>query len=303
VDYALALVNLNIPFESTSNDAVVNGSVNLENYKAVIWFVGDESTADETFNNQEQDIVEKYLKQGGNLFVTGSEIGWDLDYKGTSSDKTFIRKYLKCRYAEDDSKSYTATGITGTPFEGITIHYDNGTHGVYEEDYPDVLAPEGGSVVALRYANQKIAAVYYDGFFENSTKEGKLFMMGFPFETIYNVTEQHMLMSKIMAFFGYETTSVAKPIPSIVKLFKLIGNFPNPFNNQTKIRYTVSSQTILSIKVYNGLGQKVLDDSWPSGAGEGYYRLQADDLPSGIYYYHIGSVEYSFYTGKLVLIK
>jgi hypothetical protein len=40
--------------------------VDLTNYDAVFWNLGDESTADETFNNVEQNFVKIYLQQGGN---------------------------------------------------------------------------------------------------------------------------------------------------------------------------------------------------------------------------------------------
>jgi len=303
VDYALALSGLNISFESASNDAVLNGTVELEDYKAVIWFVGDESTADETFNNQEQDLVEAYLKQGGYLFATGSEIGWDLDYKGTSTDKVFINNYLKCSYSEDDSKSYTVSGIPGTSFEGITLHYDDGSHGVYEEDYPDVLAAEGGSNNALRYANQKVAAIYYEGMFEGGTKEGKLFIMGFPLETIYEAEERQSLIQKIMQFFEFSTTDLYGPESTVVEDFTLTGNFPNPFNNQTTIRYILPQSSQMTIEVHNSLGQMVFSDHWSSAAGEGSYRFNAAGISSGVYYYKIGSKDLSFRSGKFVLIK
>ncbi len=53
--------------------------------------VGDESTDEETFSSAEQSVVIPYLQQGGKMFISGSEIAWDLDYQGSSIDKSFIR--------------------------------------------------------------------------------------------------------------------------------------------------------------------------------------------------------------------
>jgi len=39
-----------VRFSSTSNEAVVSGAVNLSNYKMVVWILGEESTANRTFD-------------------------------------------------------------------------------------------------------------------------------------------------------------------------------------------------------------------------------------------------------------
>ena len=106
-------------FESADNDAVISGSVDLTNYDAVFWNLGDESTADETFNNAEQNFVKIYLQQGGNLFISGSEIAWDLDNLGSTTDRDFIRNYLKVSYDQDDAGSYVVHGQANTEFENI----------------------------------------------------------------------------------------------------------------------------------------------------------------------------------------
>ena len=67
--------------------------------------LGDESTEHETFSAAEQILVQQYLESGGKIFVSGSEIGWDLFEKGTPSDKNFYTNYLKAIYKSDDALS------------------------------------------------------------------------------------------------------------------------------------------------------------------------------------------------------
>ncbi|GAB1349567.1 hypothetical protein MASR1M107_17810 [Ignavibacteriales bacterium] len=64
--------------------------------------MGDESTIDETFSTTEQTFVKEYLQNGGKLFVTGSEVAWDLDSRGTVTDKEFFNQFLKASYVADN---------------------------------------------------------------------------------------------------------------------------------------------------------------------------------------------------------
>jgi hypothetical protein len=303
VDYGMALYKLEIPFEGVSNDAVLNEDVNLNDYRAVIWFIGDESTADETFSNTEQTFVENYLNQGGYLFVTGSEVAWDLDYRGSSGDQSFFNNYLKSDYLEDDSNSYTVNGTQKSPFDGLVLHYDDGSHAVYEEDYPDVLKVANGSKEALRYANGKLAAIYYEGIFPNGTAPGKLFYMGFPFETIYNDKERLALMESVMNFFEITINSVQSVQPLSIQQFELLGNYPNPFNNSTSIRYLVPAGGKMTIDVYNSLGERVFNDNWSSKKGSGEYKLTANNWPTGVYFYRLEYNKKSFKNARFILLK
>jgi hypothetical protein len=68
--------------------------------------------------------------------------------------------------------------------------------------------------------------------------------------------------------------------------FKLTGNFPNPFNPETKIRFEIPVKSIISVQVFNVLGQRVSDINL--GVQEiGYHELtwSGSKLASGIYIY------------------
>ncbi|MCX7766388.1 MAG: M1 family aminopeptidase, partial [Candidatus Sumerlaeia bacterium] len=150
-----------VAFDSCANEAVIDGSVPLNNYSAVLWVLGEESTTDETFSTQEQNLVKGYLNNGGSLLVSGSEIGWDLDNRGTSEDIAFYNNYLKADYVSDNSADYSVYGTGEGIFAGLSVNFDDGSAGIYPVGYPDVITPYGGSIATLRYNENAIAAVQF----------------------------------------------------------------------------------------------------------------------------------------------
>ncbi len=274
-------------FESADNDAVISGAVDLTNYDAVFWNLGDESTADETFNNVEQNFVKIYLQQGGNLFISGSEIAWDLDNLGSTTDRDFIRNYLKVSYDQDDAGSYEVHGQANTVFENLVLNYDNGNYGVYEENYPDAFSTTGGGAVALRYENNLTAAVHFSGVAPGGSEPANVFMMGFPFETIYDDWQKISLAGMVLSNFGFNVQLTGQePITPIQ--FSLLRNYPNPFNNSTTFQFTIPSSGNVKINVYNLLGQVVatpLNEIRGPGLNTTYFS--GNSLASGMYIYAI----------------
>jgi hypothetical protein len=289
-------------FESADNDAVISGAVDLTNYDAVFWNLGDESTADETFNEVEQNFVKSYLQQGGSLFISGSEIAWDLDNLGSTTDRNFIRNYLKVSYAQDDAGSYEVHGQTNTVFENLALNYDNGNYGVYEENYPDAFSTTGGGAVALRYGNNLIAAVHFSGMVPGGSELAHVFMMGFPFETIYDDWQKISLAGMVLSDFGFNVQlSGQEPITPIQ--FSLLRNYPNPFNNSTTFQFTIPSSGNVKINVYNLLGQVVatpLNEIRGPGLNTAYFSGNA--LASGMYIYAI-KWEDKIAQSKFLLVK
>ncbi len=80
-------------------------------------------------------------------------------------------------------------------------------------------------------------------------------------------------------------------------------NYPNPFNPSTTIRYTLSERSLVSLKIYNILGQEVatLVNGF-SEAGEKSVEFKASHLASGVYFYRLMAGDF-VETRKLVLLK
>jgi hypothetical protein len=195
-------------FDSCSNESVTDGQVILTDYDTVLWILGEESTDDETFSLTEQTRVAAFLAGGGNLFLSGAEIAWDLDNRGSPTDQAFINGQLHADYVGDDSATHSVTAVAGSIFAGNTadpFSFDDGTGGQYDTDFPDRLSPVGtGAEVAMTYVGgtADTAAIQYDG---TGTTPGKVVFLGFPFETITSAAARDEIMEDVLNFF---TTAV-----------------------------------------------------------------------------------------------
>jgi hypothetical protein len=182
---------------SASNEAIISGAVSLSDYDAVIWILGEESTADDTFNATEQTKVEQYIAGGGHLFTSGSEIAWDLDQ--SNNGRTFFETTLQGNYIGDDAGTYNVTATAAGIFEGIAFSFDNGAQ-FYNVDFPDVIAPQAGAVQALTYngGTGGSAGIQVPG----TGGRGSVVVFGFPFETITTAANRAAVMDRVLGFFG-----------------------------------------------------------------------------------------------------
>ncbi len=212
VEHGLALQRLGIGFNSTSNDFVEDSTVDLTQYTAVDWISGEEGTATLAFSHAEQAALQAYLEQGGRLFVSGSEIGYDLWEHGDAQDQAFYSQYLKAQYLGDDANTHQVQGRPGGIFSDLgPFAFDDGTHGYYDVDYPDGVGPTGGSISCLQYVGGTgwSAGIQYTGPFGASSDTGQVVYLGFPVETVYEDSVRLEIFRRVFYYFGF-TTSVAE---------------------------------------------------------------------------------------------
>jgi len=105
------------------------------------------------------------------------------------------------------------------------------------------------------------------------------------------------------AFEVVEAATAVDEHDSLPNGFVLHGNYPNPFNPATTIRYAVPQAEQVRLTVYDLLGREVavLVDR-RMAAGEHAVVFEAAGLPSGMYLYRLEAGAFS-QTRRLVLIK
>lgn len=85
--------------------------------------------------------------------------------------------------------------------------------------------------------------------------------------------------------------------------FHLYHNYPNPFNPSTNIAYSIPRYGLVTIKVYNTLGEEIatlVNGEKPAGIYE--VKFDGSSLPSGVYIYRLTAEDYSA-AKKFILLK
>lgn len=261
-----ALWDNGVSFDATSNEALIAGAVNLNDYEMVDWILGEEGSATSSFTSDEQLIVENYLENGGNLFVSGSEIGYDLFDQGDTQDQNFYHDYLKAEYVSDAANHpYGFYSDGSNVFDGLgAINFDDGTHSTYNVDYPDGIKPAGGAQIALKYSGVDYdtyggAGILFTGTFGTSNVTSSLVYISLGFETIYPISVRTTVMNRIIDYFQISTSVTENSLPEVPRIFALKNAYPNPFNSDVTITYSIpdNSHSRLVLHVYDLLGREV----------------------------------------------
>jgi len=296
-DYALYFTQKDINIESVNADYLTKSYNPLSNYNYIYWIMGDESTTDETLNSAEQNLVKTFLEKGGKLFVSGSEIGWDLYEKGSPEDKAFYNNYLKAVYQADDAGSSTVAGTPGSIFSDITFHIGQ----TYEEDYPDQVEPASGGQSVLKYDNGKGAGISFSGQFGNGTATGKVIYFGFPLEsTADNNCFMQIIDHSYLYFNDIVLSNFEDEIPGD---FILHQNYPNPFNPETTLSFELNEESVVKVELFNMLGEKVRDIfSGELTTGTHKFSINGTGISSGNYFVNF-IINDKLYVQKISLLK
>ena len=208
--------------------------------------------------------------------------------------------------AVDDSSpgeiqySVNFTDLWGDPGEGQTILWD-----VYNRSAQSVSVlgigtiPSHGSAFVRNTTDA-------DG---NSSIEVDAEVVSFLSITASTPTENAAGKTLDLAVDFSAAWAAAKPLAAVPLANSLSQNYPNPFNPETTIRYDLSSDAIVSLTVYNIMGQVVrkLVDGESLAAGQ--YQAVWDGrnesgvgVASGMYFYLLHAGDYVA-KHKMVLLR
>ncbi len=133
----------------------------------------------------------------------------------------------------------------------------------------------------------------------------KLYVRVYPYAPAgKNSSSKYMYIGDVVCYGTTTiTTAIQKSQPAIASKFSLNQNYPNPFNPTTNITYQIPEKSMVSLKVYNVLGQAVATLVHGEQArGQYNVRFDGSGLTSGVYIYRLQAGNFS-QSKELMLIK
>ncbi len=183
----------------------------LSLFEKVIWFTG--KSFDTTLTSASAANLQSYLNNGGKLFITGEDIGYNIYERDWGS--AFFRNYLHAEYVQDNPGIKNLSGITNDSIGNGLNPAIYGGDGANNQIWPDEIdclddaAPvfkytgsplgvniprnnimpagiAGSGAAGLRYSNGIYKVVYFS----------------FGFEGINNANDRNALMKRVMDWLG-----------------------------------------------------------------------------------------------------
>ncbi len=282
VGEAIEAFNPALGIDTAQNENVISGDVLLSDYDTVVWILGEESSAGDTFNSTEQTLVSAFIAGGGDLLVSGTEIGWDLD--NLNNGQAFYNSTLRADFVSDDAGTHSVTGAVGSIFEGLSFGFDDGTL-FYDSEFPDVINPLGGAVTALNYVGGAGggAAIQKKG-----SVDGDVVMLAFPFETITTEANRTAVMEAVLNFFGAPPSEIPSPPNGVVAtagddtvLLDWNDNAEPDLLGYDVRRATVSGGPFTTLNVTPVLVSQFTDNTAANGTTY-FYQVVAIDTDSNV---------------------
>lgn len=176
-------------FISSSVGAVVNGDIKLKDYDIVDLILGKQKTSVTGFGSSGikyiafpeklQNELRDYVKDGGDLIVSGSYVASDLyDTRSSLGSKNFANEILGIEPGEG---AHSLAGSLNSEFSRTNkVRYSNTLNEkIYIIENPDILFPVEKSEVCYKFSDTNMPAGVI-----NKVGKGKVMVCSIPFEAI-----------------------------------------------------------------------------------------------------------------------
>ena len=202
-------------FVSTSDETVMDGLVDITDYRYVDLILGEEKETDwpkpvrekqfKAFPASLQTALRRFCESGGSLFISGAYVGTDL-FENKSDDhpdvvfaQETLKYTLRTNYAVRTGDVVAVENTFLAPDHTIAFNTRLGSD-LYAAEAPDAIEPaDSNATTILRYAeNNSSAAIRYQG-------DYNVIVFGFPFETIMTKRERDDVMRAVLASFSSRT--------------------------------------------------------------------------------------------------
>jgi subtilisin family serine protease len=257
----------------------------LNNYPVVIWLTGLDST--ETLTPTDMTNLSSYLDGGGNLFISGQNLGQEI------GSQPFYSNYLHARYLANRITTGSLAKVIG--IDGDPIGNDDedtlvmmGTGGANNARSMDGIQPINGAIGSHHYPTNPdtiYAGIHYAGTY-------KVVYFGFPFEAVdanpTRYSQKWEILRRILVFFEQTLPGVEEKLETTSLVALTIS--PNPFSMRTVIHFSASAikNRTPDVYIYNSAGILIKTLNAQHSTGNILIWDGTDchgkELPDGVYF-------------------
>lgn len=244
-----------------------------------------------TFSDQEATQLMNFMDAGGNLFVSGQDIGWDINSgngSGSFFKRRLYRNYLKASWEADGDNANQSIHTSDTSdmvYGGINSStlsqpYVSGF-------YPDEIAPLENAKAVFNYNGDttKTAGIRWDGNY-------KMVYLGVGLEMISDTMVRKEIIRNTYGWFHNSIST--KEFDARMSALQM---FPNP-SSDGSVNFANLEAGIYTISVVNTTGKEVHRTSVEVNGEQAH--LDLSHLPNGIYMVKARNDERT-YSEKLII--
>ena len=228
------------------------------------------------------------LDNGGHLFISGQDIGWDTwdatagtSAAGTNKTKAFYTNYLNAKFIGDGTSANNSINATAqdpvfgqAPMATISNYYGNDSQGK-PYLYPDEISPLGIGTTIFKYnGGSKVAGVRsFNGVY-------KVVYLAVGLEMLENATIKNQILKLSHDWFY----SIVGTEEFDREMLSIGQNFPNPGINETSIPFkNVDHDMMLQL---NDIAGRTLAE-YPVIKGTTSITINTSAIQSGLYLYRL----------------
>ena len=272
----------------------------LINSEADVIILSDPAGANLQYTQSEFQALSDYCSTGHNLIGTYLLLqNYTIDNRflaplwGLNDTTQWIRDSTSAIYYYQDPTNYLFTNINEPYISGGFPHSTIPAVGNWITS-----GLNGAQVVGLTQDTSAVITQYDAGNFWS------IYISNMP-EYQGDSIDAQFLYNAIT--FNDQFTSIDKDEVPIPHSYFLGQNFPNPFNPTTHINYSIPTEGVVIIKVYDVLGNEIttlINEEKPAGSYEVEFSAKdaARNLSSGIYFYILQAGRF-VETKKMVLLR
>lgn len=234
-----------------------------------------------SFTDEKVAAFKPFLDNGGNLFVSGQDIGWDTwdpNGNGNANTQDFYTNYLQAAYLNDGGVQFSQ--LTANPGDQVfgNVSSSNISDVYIGNFYPDQIRPTNLGKATFNYNGDTniVGGVRYEA------ANFKTVYLGIGIEMIQSQAVRDSVIKLSHDWFYGITTGTDFQN----KLNAAINGYPNPAKNEFIISIQgLERRSQLFIMDINGriVTNKIIE------SGDNIHNFDVSDLPQGLYHYVVKS--------------